>query len=449
VLGINIKQQTMHHNKIFYLLIASLLVGKCFSQTLDKEKLDQYLQVMASNDKFMGNVLIYQHNKRVYSHAIGFSNIKEKTKADDQTMYRIGSISKTITATLILKAIEEGKINFSDHVEMFFPSVEHADQITISHLLNHHSGIHNFTGGNFTSWNTQPKNRHDLIDSIIKGGSDFPPGTKAVYSNSNYVLLSFILEDIYRKPYRENLNSTITQPLGLKHFLFGDKLVDSKRKTLSYSFEAGWKVAAETDLSIPMGAGAILSSADDLAKVLEAIFHGEIISKAMLTKMEEQSDGFGSGVFERSILGKTAYAHDGAIDGFNSYFYYFPQDETLYVLLSNAENYKLETVNESILSIVFNKPIDLPAFTRYTVKPEDLQQYTGTYTSQSSPLVIDISVENGFLLAQPHGQRIYTMEATGKDTFLHEKTGVTLDFITREKQMVLKQGPQTIVFTKQ
>src|SRR5215217_1380627 len=439
----------MHHNKIFYLLITSLLAGKCFSQTLDKEKLDQYLQVMASNDKFMGNVLIYQHNKRVYSHATGFSNIKEKTKADDQTMYRIGSISKTITATLILKAIEEGKINFSDHVKTFFSSVEHADHITISHLLNHHSGIHNFTGGNFTSWNTQPKNRHDLIDSIIKGGSDFPPGTKAVYSNSNYVLLSFILEDIYRKPYREILNSTITQPLRLKRFLFGDKIVDSKRKTLSYSFEAGWKVAAETDLSVPMGAGAILSSADDLAKVLEAIFHGKIISKAMLTKMEEQSDGFGSGVFERSILGKTAYAHDGAIDGFNSYFYYFPQDETLYVLLSNAENYKLETVNESILSIAFNKPIDLPAFTRYTVKPEDLQQYTGTYTSQSSPLVIDISVENGFLLAQPHGQRIYTMEATGKDTFLHEKTGVTLDFITREKQMVLKQGPQTIVFTKQ
>ena len=438
----------MRYNKLFFLLLNLLLASECFSQTFDKEKLDEYLQVMKANDKFMGNVLVYQHGKKVYSHAIGFSNLEAGTKADDQTMYRIGSISKTITATLILKGIEEGKINFSDNIKTFFPSIEHADRITINHLLNHHSGIHNFTGGNFVNWNTQPKSRHDLIDSIAKGGSDFPPGTKASYSNSNYVLLSFILEDIYHKSYGEILYSKIVRPLHLTHFQFGDKMVDPKSKALSYNFVAGWSVATETNLSIPMGAGAIVSSADDLAKVLEAIFHGKIISKQMLTKMEEQSDEFGSGIFKKSMLEKTTYTHDGAIDGFNSYYYYFPQDELLYVLLSNAENYQLETVNESILSIVFDKPIDLPKFNRYRIT-EDLQQYSGTYTSEHNPLVIDISVKNNFLLAQPHGQKIYTMEATDKDKFFHEKTGVTLDFIPAKKQMVMKQGQQNLLFIKQ
>lgn len=145
-------------------------------------------------------------------------------------MYRTGSVSKTITAVLILKAIEEGKINFTDKIKAFFPFIEDADQITISHLLNHHSGIHNFTDGNFTDWHTQPKNRHDLVDSIAKGGSDFPPGTKALYSNSNYVLLSFILEDVYHQPYGEILTGKIIQPLHLKHFQFGDKMIDPSSK---------------------------------------------------------------------------------------------------------------------------------------------------------------------------------------------------------------------------
>ena len=430
-------------------MLTVLFGGECFSQTLNKEKLDEYVQVMEANDKFMGNMLIYQHSKKNYSNSLGFSNIEAGIKADHQTMYGIGSISKTITAALILKAIEEGKIYFSDNIKAFFPSIEHADQITIKHLLSHHSGIHNFTGGNFISWSTQPKNRHDLVDSIAKGGSDFPPGSKAAYSNSNYVLLSFILEDIYQESYREILNNYITKPLHLKHFQFGNNPVTKKRKARSYYFEAGWNAAPETDLSIPMGAGAILSSAEDLAKVLDALFNGKIISGQMLDKMEEQSDGFGLGVFEKNIFEKTAYTHDGAIDGFNSYFYYFPQDETIYILLSNAENYNLETVNNSILSVIFNKPFDLPEFNTYTVGSKDLQQYTGIYTSQSSALVIDISTKNNFLLAQPHGQKTYTMEATDKNKFLHEKTSVTLEFIPSKNQMIMKQGQQTIIFTKQ
>jgi D-alanyl-D-alanine carboxypeptidase len=437
----------MRYNKIFLLVITILLTGECFAQALDKQKLDEYVRLLEDNDKFMGNVLIYQNSKKVYSHTAGFSNIELGMKTDPQAMYRIGSISKTITAALTLKAIEEGKINFSDNIKTFFPSIEHAAQITISHLLNHHSGIHNFTGGNFLDWNTQPKNRHDLIDSIAKGGSDFAPGSKAAYSNSNFVLLSFILEDIYQEPYAEILNNKIIQPLHLKHFRFGDKLIAPKSKVRSYYFEAGWNASAETDLSIPMGAGAILSSAEDLARVLDAIFHGKVISSQMLDTMEKQSDGFGFGLFAKNISGKTAYAHDGAIDGFNSYFYYFPGNETIFVLLSNAENYNLEKVNNSILSIVFEKPFDLPKFNVYTV--ENLQQYTGIYTSESSPLVIDISNKNNFLLAHPHNQKVYTMEATGKDQFHHEKTGVTLEFIPLKNQMILKQGSQTIAFRKQ
>ncbi len=439
----------MRYKKILFILLAILTAGKGFTQSLNKEKLDQYIQVLETNNKLMGSVLVFQNGKNIYSRSSGFSNIVTAIKPAANTMYRIGSISKTITAVLVLKAVEEGKLELSKNIKSFFPSLKNAERIKISDLLNHHSGIHNFTGGNFYTWNTKPISRHDLLDSITSGGSDFDPGSKASYSNSNYVLLSFILEDIYRQPYGSILNNKIIKPLHLSHFQFGDALIAPENKAVPYNFEAGWNAASETNLSIPMGAGGVLSSPEDLAKVTDAIFHGKIISRQMLDTMKTQSDGFGFGLFEKNIFGNTAYTHDGSIDGFNSFFYYFPKEEIIYVLLSNAENYQLDTVNNSILSIIFNQPFDLPEFSTYTVFSKELDQYNGTYISKTSPLIIEIWNKNNFLLAQPRGQKIYTMAATDKNKFFHEKTGVTLDFNPSENQLILKQGQQSIVFTKQ
>ncbi|MFT3932227.1 MAG: serine hydrolase domain-containing protein [Chitinophagaceae bacterium] len=439
----------MLYKKVLFALLTIFLFSNSFSQSIEKEKLDQYIHSLDSNEKLMGVVLISQQGQTIYSNALGFSNISTGVKSNKLSMYRIGSISKTITATLVLKAVEEKKLDTAKTIQSFFPTIKNADQIKISDLLNHHSGIHNFTGGNFTSWNTKPINRHDLIDTIAKGGSDFAPGSKAAYSNSNYVLLSFILEDVYHKSYEAILTEKIIKPLQLQHFQFGDKQIAPNNKAISYNFEAGWNAAAETDLSIPMGAGGILSSAEDLAKVMYAIFQGKIISTQMLQKMKTQVDGYGFGLFEKNIAGKKAYTHDGAIDGFNSYFYFIPETQTIYVLLSNAENYPLEKVNNTAMSIVFNQPVDLPSFANYKVSVKELDQYTGKYSSTSSPLVIDIWNKNNFLLAQPHGQRIYTMTATDRNKFSHDKTGVTLDFNPAEKQMILKQGLQSIVFTKE
>ncbi len=439
----------MRYKKIVFLLLAALMVRAGFSQPADKSKLDQYFQHLGDNNKLMGAATVLRNGKNIYTCYSGFANIAAKIKPDTNTMYRIGSISKTITATLILKAAEEGKLDLSQSIQTFFPSIAHADQIKIADLLNHHSGIHNFTGGNYINWYTQPKNRHDLVDTIAKGGSDFVPGTKAAYSNSNYVLLSFILEDVYHAPFESILNNVITQPLHLRHFRFGDKQLAVKNKAISYYFEAGWKANAETDLSIPMGAGGIVSSAEDLAKVLNALFQGKIISLQMLNKMKAQTDGFGFGLFEKNIIGKTAYMHDGAIDGFNSFFYYFPEDETVYVLLSNAENSNLDAVNNLALSAIYNMPLVWPTINTYTVSANTFDQYTGRYTSKASPLVIDISTRNNFLLAQPQGQRLYTMEPVGNHIFSHEKTNVTLTFNPAQNEMLLKQGSQTIVFNKQ
>jgi D-alanyl-D-alanine carboxypeptidase len=446
----NLRQRIRYSKMIWLFFIATAFLDvDAFSQSIHTETLDRYFQAMESNDKFMGCVLITRGNQKLYSRDLGYANIHGAIKSDDKTMYRIGSISKTITAALVMKAIEEGKIDFESNIKNFFPSVKHAEQITVRQLLNHHSGVPNFTQGDYNNWRTQTKKRVELIQAIAKGGSDFAPGTKAAYSNSNYVLLSFILEDLYGKSYGEVLSSKIIRPLQLKHFQFGDKMTDAKKKANSYHFEAGWNSATETDLSIPMGAGAILSSAEDLAKVLNALLTGKLVSKRMLNKMTEQADGFGLGLFQEQVIGNAAYTHNGSIDGFLSYFYYFPADGTLYVLLSNANNYNLETVNKSVLSIAYNKPVDLPVFKTYKTTTNDLNQYSGTYTSASNPLVIQIWNKNNFLLAQPQGEGVYTLDAIEEHKFYHEKTAASLEFDPAKQEMILKQGGQSLIFNKQ
>ncbi|MGE5364563.1 MAG: serine hydrolase domain-containing protein [Bacteroidota bacterium] len=437
-------------NIILLWILFVLTAQTSFSQTFDKDKLDIYFKTLETNDKFMGNILVCKNGGKLYSYSAGYSNVENRIRSDESTMYRIGSISKTFTAALVLKAVEEGKISLSQNIVAFFPSIINAEIITIRQLLNHHSGIHNFTGSaDFMNWHAQKKSEKEIVTIIAEGGSDFQPGSKAEYSNSNYVLLSYILEHTYKDRYENIINEKIIGPLQLKHTRFGDRTIPQSYKTYSYTYEAGWQKEEDTDLSIPMGAGAIISTAGDLALFIDALFSGKIISEESLNAMKTQSDGYGMGLFKTYFSEKMSFHHNGRIDGFNSVFYYFPEEHIVFVMLSNAENYDINDINTSVLNCVFGKPFAVPVLNIYKITPADLLPYFGVYTSKNSPLIITISGKDNMLLAQPKGQKIYTMEATAKDKFKHDKSGVTLEFNPSESKMIMKQGKQTLLFSKQ
>src|SRR5690606_7596170 len=121
---------------------------------------------------------------------------------------------------------------------------------------------------------------------------EFEPGSKAAYSNSNYVLLSYILEDLYKKPYSEILSQKILKPLKLSNTYYGGKTDLGKGEVHSYKFAGVWQKENQTDMSIPVGAGAIVSSLPDLAKFFDALFTGKIISAPSLEKMKTMRDGY-------------------------------------------------------------------------------------------------------------------------------------------------------------
>ncbi len=176
------------------------------AQEIDAAKLDRYFETLADNDKFMGSVSVFRNGAEIYAKSVGFADIDKGVEAGGGTQYCIGSISKTFTAAMIFQAIEAGKLSLSTTIDGWFPAIGNANKITVGQLLSHRSGIHNFTADEqYLSWNTREQTRERMIERIVRGGNDFEPDAMTRYSNSNYVLLSYILDTVYGKPYAEIL----------------------------------------------------------------------------------------------------------------------------------------------------------------------------------------------------------------------------------------------------
>lgn len=434
----------------FITIVIGFICQISFAQDFDKIKLDNYFKALDTNNKFMGSVAVSQNGKIVYTKAIGFSDLDKRIKANENTKYRIGSISKTFTSVLVLKAIEEKKLDLYQTIDKFFPTIKNAERITIKHLLYHRSGIHNFTDvKDYLTWCTQAKTEKEMVEIITKIGSDFEPGSKGDYSNSNFVLLTYILEKTFKKTYAELIAKYITEPLGLTNTYFGNKINTKNNECNSYRFIGNWKLEPETDTSIPLGAGGMVSTPSDLVKFSNALFGGKLLKKESLELMKTIKDKYGIGLFKIPLYEKIGYGHTGGIDGFASVFSHFSDGNISYAMTSNGTNYINNNISIAVLSAILNKPYDIPEFTKYTVKSEDLDKYLGVYSSTQISLKITISKESNTLIAQATGQSSFSLEATEKNKFMFDPAGIVLEFKMTENKMILKQGGGQFTFTKE
>jgi len=425
-------------------IVAALLIGcfiqQGFSQDVDKAKLDIYFNALETRDKFMGNVAVSKDGKIIYTKSLGYIDLEKNVKANVESKYRIGSISKTFTTVLILKAVEEKKLELSQTIGKWFPTIKNSDKITLKNLLNHRSGIHNFTDDKeYLTWNTQPKTEKEMVEIIAKGGSDFEPNTKSSYSNSNFVLLTYILEKTFKSSYSKLLAKYITQPIGLTNTYFGGKITTANNESKSYTYLNTWKQEPETDMSVPLGAGGIVSTASDLVKFSDALFAGKLLKSENLDFMKSTIDHYGNGLFQIPFYDKIGYGHTGGIDGFSSIFSNF-ENSVSYALVSNGTNFNNNDISIAVLSAVYNKPYDIPDFKSYAVTSEDLDYYLGIYSAKEFPLKITITKDGATLIAQATGQPSFPLNATDKDIFKFDQAGIVLEFNPTAKTMILKQG---------
>jgi len=440
-------------NRPFFLALSALIFISCAgsSQSIDKAKLDAYFNTLTEHNRFMGSVAIAQGGELIYSKTVGFADVEQGLKANENTLYRIGSITKTFTAVLVLKAVEENKLSLNQTIDKWFPNIGNADKITIDQMLRHRSGLHNHLDEWVNSGrHIQAITEQEMIETITQSGNDFTPDAQTAYSNSGYYLLTFILERIYQKPFSEILEEKIVRPLGLKNTRLGGKINSQNNECHSYIFLGNsWQRLPEAHTSQLLGAGAIISTPTDLVKFSHALFSGKLISENSLQQMKTIQDHFGMGLKQFPFHHRIGFGHTGGIDGFRSIFAYFPDGDFSIAITSNDMNPNLNEIAITLLNVAYGKTFEIPEFTALDTTEVDLSQFVGVYSSPQLPLKMTISVRDNQLFGQGTGQPAFPLEMTAENKFEFRQAGVVLEFNPANNSMILRQGGGVFSFTRE
>lgn len=437
--------------KKMFFIAATSVSCLVFSQNASKQKLMDYLDSLSVHHKVMGSFAIAENDRPAFLKTTGFSDAAKQQKANINTQYRIGSISKIFTAVLIMKAVEDKKLSLSTKLSLFYPEIEYADKITIGNLLQHRSGIHNLTNEEeYWTYNTKPQTEESLLSIIKKYKSDFSPGTKYVYSNSNYIILGFILEKVYEKSYTRLIKDKIARPLKLTLTEVGGKIDPSKNQSLSYQYTNGnYQLSQETDMSIPVGAGNIISTPTELIKLIIGLENGKLISKNSLEQMKGFVDNYGYGIAKVPFEQYSGYGHTGGIDNFRSVLYYFPELKVAVSFVTNQSDYDNNDISIKMIQTVLGKDFKMPNFKEISVSEELLKKYEGLYKAEGFPLDIKIFSENGKLMGQATGQGKFPLQAVSESEFKFEMAGIKMKFNTAKATMDFSQGANNFTFKKQ
>jgi len=440
----------MKKNIIIFLgLLCSIFT---IAQNTQQENLDNLFNQFEKENKAMGSISIAENGIIVYQRSIGYANLVTKTKADEFTKYRIGSITKTYTATIILQLIEERKLNLNTLLKDYFPKIVNANKITIEHLLYHRSGLVNITSEDgFETWISKPRNRNEVLTKIIKNEIDFEPDTKKEYSNTNYILLSYIAEDIDEKSFSEIIKSRITKPLNLTRTQFGEEIKSAENEAFSYYWEdSKWNaITLETNLLGTMGAGAIVSTSKEVALFYDNLFSAKLITEASLGKMTTVKDEMGMGISVLNFKGLTIYGHDGGIDGFRSIAAYIPEKNLAVSFTFNASNGSSTNTLIQILETYFENDDTLQSKSLIELTSKDLDIYLGTYSGTTFPAKVTFTKKENILFAKATGQPIFKLIAVKKDVFKYDAMGINFHFNPQDKIMILGLGEKEHVLKKE
>lgn len=361
--------RAVHIRRIFMLAAVALLSG-CSSLTtgmvpITKTNdvaydLDVFLDKLAAKNAFTGSVLVVQDENIVLNKGYGLAKREQHIANTPQTKFRIGSLTKQFTATAVLMLQEQGKIDLHDPVCGYMPDCPTAwKSITIHHLLNHTSGIPDFT--DFIGYALTKSARSTPEQTIARFKNkplDFRPGEKWHYSNSGYIVLGHIIDLVSGASYENFLKKNIFTPLEMR-----DTGYDHNEKSLASGYKNAWREADMIDMSIPFAAGGLYSTTEDLYKWDRALHNKLLLSEESYKKMftaytattGPDSDGYGYGWTIGKKQGRRVYAHAGEIDGFVSLIARFPDDKVSIILLSNQQNIHWQFIVSSLVNRLSGK----------------------------------------------------------------------------------------------
>ncbi|MEO8516118.1 MAG: serine hydrolase domain-containing protein [Flavobacterium sp.] len=316
--------------------------------TSEKQKLQQTIQHFYDKifvpNKFSGSFLVAKNGHIIYEKYAGMGNFEDKDTITPQTPLHIASMSKVLTATAVFLLIDSKKITLDQKVNTILPDFPY-DAITVRTLLNHRSGLRNysyFTDKN--AWNQRDTlHNSDLIPFIIKNNIqlEFKPDTRFSYCNTNYSILALIIEKEMKMDYRTAMNKLIFQPLGMKNTYVFDLKKDGK--TASQSYKGNKIKYPHNYLDDIYGDKNIYSTPRDLLKFDMATYNSSFLNKALLKEVFKgysyesrgtRNYGLGIRMFEWQD-GKKMFYHNGWWHGSTSAYIKLKDEKVTLICISN------------------------------------------------------------------------------------------------------------------
>jgi CubicO group peptidase (beta-lactamase class C family) len=323
----------------------------------DQEDAARRMDKFISSRDFSGVVLVARNGHVLFQKAYGMANREHDAPNKLETKFRVGSVTKQFTAMAVMILAERGKLDLNDSICKYVENCPRAwADITVRHLLNHTSGIPDFTGfPDNDHYERLPMTPLETMARFRDQPLEFGPGERFRYDSSGYLLLGYIIERASGERYEDFLRVNIYEPLGMSDSGYDHPWIILKNRASGYERKDGQVANAMImEMDPPFAGGSMYSTVGDLLRWDQALYSEKLVSRRSIEQIFTPYQGpympvepwergwyarhqYGFGWSIAKWFGRDLVWHGGIIHGFCSAILRYPQDRTLVVVLENIE----------------------------------------------------------------------------------------------------------------
>lgn len=373
-------------------------------------------------------VAVRHGDELLWSGALGYADLEHQVPAGPQTIYRIASVTKQFTAARLLQQVAEGEIGLEDDVRGALPDLPTGGHpVTVRQLLDHTSGIPSYTdlGPKWIKDMGRALRWKGMLELLAEEEHAFEPGTDWAYNNSAYFAVGELSAELGRGGFRRQIEKELLAPLGLENTSLEDHAALIPHRARGYShfeFSGTFRNALYMHPSQPGGAGAMLSTCEDLVAWELLLMGGQVLPHELLVEMTTSSvladgrePGYGFGLALGELRGVERWHHSGGIFGCSSYLAGYPQANLAIALITNTGDKGLGRLELELAELVLEElgyaaPAPQPgaALTESEATP-----YLGPYAFNGLEGHLEWHPERG-LVAKFQGERRLSLRPTAE-----------------------------------
>lgn len=324
--------------------------------------IDRYIDKLSTENGLSGSLLIAQGGTVLHERHFGFADPARAKPVDAQTLFNLGSGNKMFTALVLARLAEQGRLKLADplarHLPGLFPEGPGA-RVTLEQLLSHTSGLREYWTEENLSELAQARGWRELLPLIQRLGFEAGPGAQAGYSNSNFIVLGAVIEQVTGRDYFEVVHDLVYRPAGMVHS--GSFLTEDTDLPLATPLvrdgETGWKPARRQKRGSPAGGG--YATAADVLRLARALREGRIVRPDTLRQLtRDRTSGlpgafpYGLGFIPEVHGRMSSYGHGGIAPGVNFEFRHFPGPDLTLVVFSNQDNGAYDDLRRNVTKLI-------------------------------------------------------------------------------------------------